>query len=107
MRETDESFSLNTGTDMTVETSVYWPFNHLMRLLSRESVIEFRGSEIFKLYARNFDVIVQYGTTASAAGNSKFYNTIVKLLKNSSVVVKSSNITEQKNISLLELRQFI
>ena len=49
-----------------------------------------------KLYVRNFDEIVQYGTVASVAGNSKFYNMILKLFKNSSVVVKSSNITDEK-----------
>jgi len=98
IRETDESVSLNTWTEVTLETSVYSPLNHLTRLLAQEYFIEFSGRENSKLYARKFDGIVQCGTMASVAVNSKFYNIILKLFRNSSVVVKTSKITDEKKI---------
>jgi len=67
---------------MTLETSVHSSLKHLTRLQAREYFIEISDSENCKLYARNLEVIVQYGTTASVAGNSKFYNVNLKLLKN-------------------------
>ena len=59
--------------------------------------------------ARNVDVIVQYGTRASVSWNSKFYNIILKLFKNSSVVVKQVTLWRRKKkiITLLELCQFM
>jgi hypothetical protein len=68
----------------------------LTQLLAREHFIEFSGFENSKLYARSFDGILQYERMASVIRNSKFYNIILKLFENSSGVVKSSNITEEK-----------
>jgi len=75
----------------------------LARLLAREHFILLSGCENSKLYARNFDGIVQYGTTASAVGNSKLYTISLKLFKNNSVVIKSSGITDEKKRKIVVL----
>jgi hypothetical protein len=59
---TDESISLKTWTEVTLETSVYSSLTHLTRLLAREHFIEISDCGNSELCARNVDVIVQYGT---------------------------------------------